>query len=686
MAAPVLVVDDDPSKRIAVQAMLAPLGYRVVEADSGNAALRAVLDQDFAVILMDVRMPALSGYETAKLIRRRQLTPIIFVTAFGRDDTETATAYASGAVDFVFTPIDANVLRAKVSAFVDLFAHAEELRRSVESVTALNAALRDSEARARAVLENVADGIVTASEDGVIESFNGSAQKLFGYGEKELIGKPLTLLIAPGEDQDVSAGSTETTGSRKDGSSFSMELDITEVRIGERTCTIGCMRDISGRKAYTEALEYRTLHDPLTGLPNRALFSDRLDHAIAVADRSGGHCGVLLVSLNGFAEINETLGRAEGDALLQEVAGRLRGALRDSETVGRVDGDQFAILPSGDADLEVTTSLAWKLRETLVKPFASGAVRASMGMAFFPQHGRGTTELLRRAGLAAREAKRSGEGLAVFVAEPEDETALRLTLLSELRDGIGRDELVLHYQPKLDLIGQRRVTGVEALVRWAHPTRGLLMPDDFMPEAERSELIEPLTHWVLGKALRQQRLWSDAGLDLTMAVNISARSLGRHSELPDALVAIAETRGISLDRIVLELTERAIVDADVPDTLHVLHAMGTVLSIDDFGTGHSSLVYLQQLPIDQIKVDRSFVMKLATAPSDAVIVRSTIDLAHNLGMTVVAEGVEDETSLNMLVEYGCDCAQGYYFSRPRAAEDLTPLLLAPPGSLQAAPR
>jgi EAL domain-containing protein (putative c-di-GMP-specific phosphodiesterase class I) len=266
----------------------------------------------------------------------------------------------------------------------------------------------------------------------------------------------------------------------------------------------------------------------------------------------------------------------------------------------------------------------------------------------------------------------------VFATEEEDETARRLTLLSELRDCIPRGELVLHYQPKVDLTGVRRTTGVEALVRWRHPTLGLLMPAQFMPEAERSALIEPLTKWVLDEALHQQRVWSDAGLDLTMAVNISARSLTRGSDLPDTVARLTEAWGIEPGRLILELTERAIIDADVPDVLDVLHAMGERLAIDDFGTGHSSLVYLQRLPVDEVKVDRSFVVNLATVPGDAVIVRSTIDLAHNLGLTVVAEGVEDETALAVLVEYGCDSAQGYFFSPPCPADELTTWLTESP--------
>jgi diguanylate cyclase (GGDEF)-like protein len=453
-----------------------------------------------------------------------------------------------------------------------------------------------------------------------------------------------------------------------------MEMDMSQMQIGERTFTIGCIRDISGRKAYTEALEHRTLHDDLTGLPNRARFGDRMDRALADAERADEPRGVLLVDVDGFRMINETLGRDNGDALLKTVSERLQMAVRNSDTVARLGGDEFGILASDETDVETAEAIAWKVRAAFEEPFVVAGevlnVRASIGIAFFPQHGRTTADLTRRASLAMREAKQDGGGIGVFVAEPEDPTARRLTLLSELREGIPRGELVLHFQPKVDL-GTRKTTGVEALVRWQHPTAGLLMPAQFMPETVRSELIEPLTLWVLDEALRQQREWSDAGIHLTMAVNISARSLTRGSTLPDRVAQLTDTWGVAPGTLILELTENALIDAEGPVILELLHAMGERVAIDDFGTGHSSLVYLQRLPIDEIKVDRSFVMNLATVSSDAVIVRSTIDLAHNLGLTVVAEGVEDEVALGMLIEYGCDTAQGYLFSRPLPASELT---------------
>ena len=703
----VLVVNDRYGQRIATRAMLAPLGLVVVEADSGRAALRAVLRQSFALILMDVRMPTMDGYETAGLIRQRKQTsrtPIMFVAAHAREDHEMLAAYASGAVDFIFTPIVPDVLRAKVSVFVDLFLQSQELhlqsrelQRSLESIITLNAALRDSEASTQAVLDNVADGILTTGETGVIESFNRSAQALFGYREDEAIGQPLAFVIAPAHraefcelvttsrglltETGTQAETTETLGCRQDGSTFAMEVEHGELKLGDRKLTLAFVRDVSERKAYTERLEHQALHDGLTGLANRALFGEHVLQALASANRKGEPRAVLVIDLNGFKQINDTLGHDQGDDLLKQIGERLVAALRETDTIARLGGDEFAILPGGATDLAGAAALAWKIEQTCKPGFVLEDevvhVSASIGIALFPDHGTTTAELLRCADAAMYVAKRSGSGHAVFDSLQEKQTAHQLGLLVDLRDCIDRDELVLHYQPKINL-GTGKISGVEALVRWRHPVHGLLSPDSFMAEVERTQLIVPVTRWILNAALQQQRIWREQGIDLTMAVNISARSLSPGSELPDTIAELTETWDTAPDQLILEFTEGALTEAAAPDILTRLHDMGERLAIDDFGTGYSSLAYLQRLPVDEIKIDRSFVTRLATTSDDEVIVRSTIHLAHNLSLTVVAEGVEDENVLKMLAEQECDAAQGYFFGRPCSAEELTRWLTESP--------
>jgi diguanylate cyclase (GGDEF)-like protein/PAS domain S-box-containing protein len=696
----ILLVNDREAQRVSIGAMLAPLGVIVVEADSGRSALRAVLRQTFALILMDVRMPTMDGYETVSLIRERPAssqTPIIFITAFGRDDTETLTAYASGAVDFVFAPVLPEVLRAKVSVFVDLFVQAQELRLSVESITHLNVALRDSEASAQAVLDNVADGILVAGETGVIESFNRSAETLFGYREQEVIGQPLAFVLASDSRDDLrgltpSSGAfvtrtsarsrmTETLGCRRDGSTFPMEVQHGEFAHGERRLTVASVRDISERHAYTEGLRHQALHDDLTGLANRTLFGELVLTALASAKRAGEPRAVLVMDLDGFKHVNDTFGHAQGDALLTRVAERLVAALRDVDTIARLGGDEFAILPGQTTDLAAAAEVAWKIQQTCAEGFDLDGetvdLTASVGIAMFPEHGLTAEELLRRADVAMYIAKRTGSGYAVVDAAQEEVTAQQLALLVDLRLCLARDELILHYQPKIDL-KTHEVSGVEALVRWCHPERGLLMPGSFMPEVESTELIGPVTKWVLNEALRQQHAWREQGIDLTMAVNISARSLGPRSMLPNSVSELTETWKTPPERLILELTESALIEASAPEILGRLHGMGEQLSIDDFGTGYSSLAYLQRLPVDELKIDKSFVTRLSSAGDDAVIVRSTIDLAHNLGLTVVAEGVEDDTAKEMLLGYGCDRAQGYFFARPCPADEFTAWLVGSP--------
>jgi diguanylate cyclase (GGDEF)-like protein/PAS domain S-box-containing protein len=685
--APILIVDDHVGSRLALRAMLAPLGHPIVEVGCGRDALRAVKQRSFAVILMDVRLPTMDGCDTADLIGQRARsahTPIIFVSVAGGDERQAAAAYASGAVDFICAPIRPEFLRAKVSALVRAFSHAQELERSIQS------ALRDSEVRAEAVLQSVGDGIVTADEYGLIESLNVSARRLFGYEEAEVVGQPMELLIAPIQRAEFAASTrvgpellsgglpveaVETVGCRKDGSGFALEVRLSQTQVGTGQLLIGCLRDISDRQAYTDALEHRALHDELTGLANRALFSERIDWSIARGERANESRVVLKLNLDNFRAVNDTHGRDAGDAVLRAVADRLRDAVSDADAVARLDGDSFGVLPAGQTDIVSAATVAWNLRVAFEQPFRVGereiAVSASFGIAFFPQHGRTTAELLRCAALAVKQAKAAGSGLRVYSSAPQERTERRFVLLSELRDGIERGELVLHYQPKVELRRQMRVVGVEALVRWQHPTRGLLTPDQFIPDADASPLIAPLTEWVLDEALRQQSAWRHEGVDLTMAVNISARCLSHGSRLPESVARLTKAWGITPGRLILELTESALIGSDAPDVLRTLNVMGERLAIDDFGTGHSSLVYLQQLPLHELKIDRSFVTNLTSAPNDAVIARSTIDLAHNLGLTVVAEGIEDTTTLQQLLQYGCDVGQGYLFSRPLPADELT---------------
>jgi len=683
--AEILLVDDNAGKRFSITTVLEQLGHTIVEVDSGEAALRAVMERTFAVILLDVQMPVMDGYETARHIRMRresEHTPIIFITAHPAEEAKISIAYESGAVDFIFAPIVPGVLRAKVRVFVELFLKSRALELSVGQ-------LRDSEAHTRSVLDNVADGIVTVGADGVIQSFNRAACELFGYTEQEAVGHAFSLLVGPRYPADFAshaeanqqllspqprgARAAEPVGRRKDGSTFPMELDLSDVELETGTIHIGCLRDISERQSYTEALQHQALHDSLTGLPNRVLFGDRVTHAIRAALRTGESLALLVMDLDDFKQVNDSLGHQQGDVLLKLVTERIVGCLRDSDTVARLGGDEFGILPGGGTDLAGAAKTVWTIQQALEPPFLVDGhvidVKASIGMTLIPVHGDNVDDLLRRADLAMYDAKRAGTGYALFAAEQEETPARRLALLGELRQCIAREELVLHYQPKIDLT-TGGIVGVEALTRWNHPSGRLFMPAAFMPEVEASELMLPVTEWVINEALRQLGAWRDEGYDLTMAVNLGARCLADGPALFETIDGLTRRWEIPPDKVTFELTESALIDMGAPGVLTKLQTMDERLSIDDFGTGYSSLVYLQRLPVVEIKADKSFVMTMCSVADDAVIVRSIIDLAHNLGVRVVAEGVEDKATMELLMDYGCDEAQGYYFSRPVPAEDL----------------
>ena len=646
---------------------------------------------------MDVQMPDMDGYETARLIRMRdesEHTPIIFITAHSTEDDED--------------PDRVRERRRRLHLRADRPGHPAreglDLRRAVSSSrarwSAPSAQFRDSEARTRSVLENVADGIVTVSGDGMIQSFNRAAAELFGYDEEEAIGQPFSMMVGPKYPADYAsdaeakrqllAPAGRQRSLRRVGRPPQGRLDVPDGARPERrgaasgTIHIGCLRDISERQTYTDALQHQALHDNLTGLPNRVLFGDRVEHAIQAALRTGESLALLVMDLDEFKQVNDTLGHQHGDELLKLVTERLVGCLRTGDTVARLGGDEFGILPREGTDLAGAATVVWKIQQALEPSFVVNGhavdVEASIGITLAPDHGDNVDDLLRRADLAMYDAKRAGTGYALFAAEQEETPARRLALLGDLRRCIEREELVLHYQPKVDLATQETV-GVEALLRWNHPSGRLFMPDEFMPEVERSELMIPMTEWVIERGAAPAAAVARGGLRPDDGGQ-PRRALPRrgHRAVRDDRRAHRKW-GVPPDRLTLELTESALIDTAVPGMLAQLRDMDERLSIDDFGTGYSSLVYLQRLPVVEIKADSSFVMTMCSVKDDAVIVRSIIDLAHNLGVKVVAEGVEDEATMDLLNEYGCDDAQGYYFSRPMPGDELLAWLETSPFGL-----
>ncbi|MCE2509865.1 MAG: EAL domain-containing protein [Alphaproteobacteria bacterium] len=423
-----------------------------------------------------------------------------------------------------------------------------------------------------------------------------------------------------------------------------------------------------------EELEQLSLYDPLTGLSNRALFHDRLDRAIALSRRNNTRLAVLMMDLDRFKEINDTLGHDAGDEVLKKVAERLVGTCRESDTLARLGGDEFmAILPT-TASLEGTFALAEKIAHTVEVPIALDGsfvdVGISIGIALFPEHGADSSTLFRHADQAMYEAKRLNSGYALYNLARDDQMHRRFLYASELREALERDQLKLEYQPKISL-KTGHLVGVEALVRWHHPVHGLVPPGDFIPAAERTAVIKTLTEATISMGLEQVGVWSRQGLSLPVAINVSPRAL-HDLELPERVIGLLEHWQISTELLVLEITESALMlNLDhILEILNRFHSMGIRISVDDFGTGFSSFAYLKKLPIHEIKIDPSFIANITTNMSDVAIVQSLIYLAERLGVTVVAEGIESGPARDFLTELGCDLAQGYGIGHPMPAPKL----------------
>ena len=420
--------------------------------------------------------------------------------------------------------------------------------------------------------------------------------------------------------------------------------------------------------------EQESLHDALTGLANRELFRMRVARACEESGRTGRTVAVLLIDLDHFKEINDTLGHHVGDDLLQVVAGRIESSLRPGDMVARLGGDEFAVLAPGLLTRHDALSVGTRLLAALEEPFEVDDVRldvqASIGIACFPEHGATMDLLLQRADIALYAAKVERGTVELYDAAVDVYTPERLALAAELKAGLERAELFLEYQPKID-VRTGRTVGFEALVRWNHPRHGRLMPDEFLPVVENTGLIGPMTLDVLDLALADAASWHRAGHPVSVAVNLSVRHL-TDLALPRQIGQLLAKHQLSPETLVLEVTETLIMNDPVRSVsvLHLLRDLGIKVAIDDFGTGYSSLAYLRRLAVDELKIDKSFVLNLATDEGDAIIVRSTIELGHNLGLQLVAEGVESDTCLELLRTWGCDLAQGYLLSRPLGSADV----------------
>ncbi len=687
----VLVVDDDPTLRVLLRAALEKSGFHVEEATDGEEALHKFAECRPAVILMDVEMPKVNGYEACRRIREDAIgahVPILMVT--GLEDIDSINrAYSVGATDFVLKPINWALLGHRI--------------RYVLRASNTYRDLRTSEAKNDALLRAMPDTLLVVRRSGeIVDYFAGSDETtlpvprgdqgmIFDYLPGEITPKWHALiceLLASGKPTHWEFDF------ERDGKQHYFEMQLVTYL---NDLTLCIFRNITERKEAEQRVHRLAFYDMLTGLPNRQLFQQQLGEAIDCAKKNNLKVAALYIDLDNFKRINDTLGHSFGDVVLKTIARRLDRCVRANDSVGRgaldtegasmhlarLGGDEFVAILHDLEDANDAVLVAERIRSELTRPVEHQGhefvVSSSIGVSLYPDDGEDIDALLKNADVAMYKAKESGRNSVRFYSGTMSLRSLeRLELESGLRHALDREELELHYQPKLCL-KTRQIIGVEALIRWEHPEYGNIAPDRFIPLAEECGLITQLGEWVLNTACRQAKKWQDRfGQRISVAVNLSSQQFFQ-SDVANAVFQALFEASLMPSLLQLELTESILMHdiQETIDTMRQLKDSGIALVMDDFGTGYSSLSYLQRFPLDALKIDRSFVMNLENNQDDAVICSTIISMAHHLGLKVVAEGVETHAQLGFMSDHGCDQIQGYLISKPLPVDELEAFLVSP---------
>ena len=690
----ILIVDNDSRNRKLLDAMLTPEGYQTSHATSGEEALASVLASAPDLILLDVMMPGMDGYEVTRRLKNDQMTsniPIIMITA-QIDRAARLAGLDSGAEDFLTKPVERAELWLRVRNLLRLKSYGDFLKNQGD---VLEQVVRERTAdlqRFRTAMDATADAIMLISRRTMcFIEVNATACSMFGYTSAELmqIG-PAQLGAGSMEecriayDELIANGGANVLVSsilkRRDGSSFQAEVHRQVQQTSNDWVIVAVVRDITERKLAESRLHHLAHFDVLTGLPNRALFYETLQNTLQHAQKNRAHVAVLFIDLDHFKNINDTLGHACGDVLLTQFGERLKGCTRQRDTVGRLGGDEFAVILVMPDEVQVAGVVAAKIKESLRAPFLlkghDVTVTASIGIALSPEDAIDYDTLIGYADTAMYRAKLAGrDTFRFFTAQMNTDMLARLETEKALRKAVEHEEFTLYYQPKVQL-DSGKVVGVEALLRWERPEHGLIPPQQFISVLEETAMILPVGTWVIDAACAQIRRWIDAKIPpLQISVNVAGRQFIEGDVLGDVTRALA-THQIPAELLELELTESSLM-ANTEKTIEgmrQLKELGVQISIDDFGTGFSSLAYLCRFPIDKLKIDIAFVRNITTNPDDATIVRTIIQMAHSLQLRVIAEGVEKIAQLDYLREHGCDQIQGYYFSRPLPLGELQQLI------------
>ncbi|MFS2022799.1 putative bifunctional diguanylate cyclase/phosphodiesterase [Massilia sp. CT11-137] len=686
-----LLVDDEPRLLTSLYELLQGRGYQLVTAATGGEALAHLARLRFDLVLLDLRLPDIGGHEIMDFINEKGIDADVIVMSGEVGIDAAIGALKRGAYDYLRKPYSREELLKTV-------ANALKQRRLEQANARIASQLENSEKMYRYLVDSSPDIIYTLNHEGKFTFINDRAYQLLGYKREELIGQHYSILVHDedleraryvfnerrvderasrnvelrlkchaGANQDRTFNNTLMTISLN---AIGMHVPDQEVKRLEFYGTYGVARDITDRKRAEEVISYQAYHDILTDLPNRILFKDRLGLAVIQAKRKQTELAVMFIDLDRFKLVNDTLGHVKGDELLQQAAGRLKECLRKGDTLARQGGDEFTIVLPELRDRDDARMVADKFLEVLQEPFDLDGhavhISASIGIAVYPVHGESIDELLRHADIAMYQIKGQGKnGHAFYDPSMQDVSHQKIALEQSLRRALENNELEMYYQPQIDAISGR-IVGAEALMRWNHPTRGIVSPGEFLPFAEENGLMLPISDWMIGALCRDMLQWKNiGGNQVRLSLNLSPQYLDRgdfYEKMRNALLRY----GIAPSQIEVEITENICIrnPQHAIEQLNKLGQLGVSVAIDDFGTGYSSLAYLHRFPVHTIKIDQSFVKEIHDEHGHYPVVLAIISIARGLGLNLIAEGVETDSQARYLRANGCLTMQGYLYHRP----------------------
>lgn len=701
----ILVVDDEKLHLKSLNALLTQHGYRINLANSGEDAIKILKTDKIGLVLLDLNMQGIGGSEVMQYIRNNKIDTTVIVVSGGASFEAVQNALKHGAYDYIRKPYAIENLLNSVNNALN--------KRQLESENyAMQIRLQESEKLHRYMVNKSPDIVYMLDSNGFFTFVNKRIETLLGYARNEIIGKHYSYIVHEDDHERARYTFNERRAHNRSGGNVNVELrlkcknndtakhfdtrilpiEINSVGVYNLNSdmqnqkfigTYGIARDITDRIEAEEIIRFQAYHDMLTRLPNRTLLQDRLHQAITHAKRNNTRLAVLFLDLDRFKVVNDTLGHLVGDKLLQAVSMRLKKCIRECDTLGRIGGDEFTLLLPEIKSSDDSEHVAQKIISALKDPFCISGheffVSASIGIAHYPEDGQSMETLIKHADIAMYHVKGNGKDGYEFFAHTMNEVYSRhMSLENDLRRALQHNQFQIYYQPQIN-IETNEIFAMEALIRWNHPVQGLVSPTEFMSIAEETGLIQPIGDWVLRQACEDLRLWRQAGLmDIRIAVNLSVSQLDQEDVVTN-IISTLKQNNIPGDRFEIEITENVLMkDMDNCITkLSKLNDYGIKIAIDDFGTGYSSLSYLKKLPIDTIKIDRSFIHDMHNSDEDSSIIIAIIAMAKGLNLNIISEGVETEEQLEQLRAWRCKNVQGFLFGRPMADTDAIELLRNP---------